>query len=197
MSDGPVTQLLHRMDGESGEARRKTFDELVTLVQAELKQLARVRLRGERADSLRPTNLVTEAWQRLMPNRMRYEDRRHFLAVAATAMRRYLVDRARRLRANKRGGKQVVTTLDEGASVALVADPALVIDVDRAVSALPPREALLVELRFFVGFTMEEIAEYQDLSLDTVKADWRLARAKLQKELNAWGAGGSDTSAAS
>lgn len=197
MSNGPVTQLLRRMDGESGETRQQTFAELVILVQAELKQLARGRLRGERNDSLQPTMLVTAVWERLQANRMRFEDRQHFLAVAATAMRRHLVDVARRERAEKRGGKRVATTLDDGASVALAVDPALVIDVDRAIATLSPREALLVELRFFVGFTMEEIAAHQEVSLDTVKADWRLARAKLQKELDSWGTGGSDSSAAS
>ena len=112
MSAGEITRLLRRMSSESGPARKETYDELVALVYDDLRVRARRQLRRERADSLRPTILVHEAYERLLRYRMPYADRAHFLNVAATAMRRYLIERARRVHALRRGGGQPDATLD-------------------------------------------------------------------------------------
>src|SRR5215510_15153083 len=107
MPDGEITQLLGRMSCESGEARKRTYDELVSLVYQDLRREARLQLNRERADSLQPTILVHEAYQRLLGYRMPFENREHFLNASATAMRRILIERARRLCSAKRGKRQV------------------------------------------------------------------------------------------
>lgn len=187
MSAGEVTRLLGRMACERGPSRKATYDALVALVYDDLRRHAQRQLRRERADSWRPTILVHEAYDRLLHYRMPYQNRQHFLSVAATAMRRCLIERARRISARRRGGRQANTTIDEEtAPGTLVANPDLLIDIDRALDTLRPEQAQLVELRFFVGFTIEETAGIMGLKLETAKKRWRVVKALLMHQLEQW-----------
>lgn len=144
---------------------------------------------GERAgNTLQATALVNEAYLRLIDVRhVDWQDRAHFLAMAARLMRRVLVDHARTKRARKRGGLDVRVTFDEAAVNATTAEPSeLLLAVDIAVSALAredERKAQVVELRFFGGLTVDETAAVLKVSRDTVLRDWRLAKAWLNRAL--------------
>ena len=165
---------------------REAFDRLVPLVHDELRRLARHYMGRERRDhTLQATALVNEAYLRLLDAApVEWHDRAHFVAIAARIMRHILVDAAR-ARANlKRGGGKRIE-LDEAMLVADEANPD-VIDVDRALTALAKideRKAEMVELRFFGGFSIEETAEALNVSVDTVKRDWRVAKLWLLREL--------------
>ena len=177
-----VTQLL--VDWQGGDAR--ALDRLIPLLYDELRALAAGYLRGEReSHTLQPTALVHEAFLRLVDQRTAtWQNRAHFFGIAAQAMRRILADHARRRLAAKRGGGQLVTLGDDvplpggsGADVVRV-DEAL----DR-LAAQDERQARVVEMRFFAGLTIEETAEVLGVSPMTVKRDWMVARAWLQREL--------------
>ncbi len=177
-----IDRLFDRLESGDGAA----VTELMPLVYDELRRLARRYVRQERAASVQATDLVHEAYLRLARDRpRRWQGRTHFLAIAAIGMRRVLVERARARGARKRGGDRVQVTLDD----ALVAAPGTTVDllaIDRALSALAAldaRQARIVELRFFAGMTVEEAAEATGVSPATVKRDWTLARAWLQREL--------------
>jgi RNA polymerase sigma factor (TIGR02999 family) len=170
-------------------------DDLIEDVYAELRRLAASYVRRERQPSVQATELVHEAYMRLADSpRAAFQDRGHFIAIAAIAMRRLLVERARRRHAAKRGGQRVQITLDESlvvggdenASVDLVAlDAAL-----ERLAALDPQQAQIVELRFFAGLSIEETAGTLSVSPATVKRHWTMAKAWLLRELN--GAPGRD-----
>ena len=151
-----VTRLL--LDLSNG--RSNAADELLPLVYVELRQLAAYLLRGERPDhTLQPTALVHEAYLRLVDQRVdSWQNKAHFLGMAAQAMRRILIDHARKRRAAKRGGARV--TLDD--EMAAVTGPSIdVLEVDSALqplAALDPRQGRVVELRFFGGLSVEETA---------------------------------------
>jgi RNA polymerase sigma factor (TIGR02999 family) len=186
---GHVTRLLGEI--RSGEHGREA--ELAHLVYRELHDIARRLMRHERADhTLQATALVHEAFIRLLGDGQQdWDSRRHFFAVAATAMRRILVDHARGRAADKRGGDWQRVDLDEPAVVGRD-DLDQVIAIDEALTRLAgwdARQARIVELRFFVGLSEEEIAQLLDVSVRTVKRDWRLARAWLHAELSAPRAG--------
>lgn len=178
-----LTQLLVAW----GEGDQQAFDRLIPLAYGELRRQARLFLSRERAGhTLQPTALVHEAFLRLVgQNRIRWQNREQFFAVAAQAMRRVLVDCARARGSVKRGAGATRVTLED---VHLPAHPAQV-DVeslDRALdglAALDPRQARMVELRYFGGFTAEETAQSLGVSLATVKRDWVVARAWLFREL--------------
>ena len=179
-----VTRLLQDVqDGRDG-AR----DELVSLVYAELHGLASHFMRNERDDhTLQPTALVHEAYMRLMDQRnVSWQNRSHFFGIASQAMRRILVDHARRRRATKREGGERIT-LDD--SVAVAPDRSLdVLALDAALSklaALSDRQAKVVELRYFGALDIEQTAEALGISPATVKRDWTFARAFLQREMDA------------
>lgn len=179
-----VTRLLAELQsGQEGAA-----EALVPLVYAELHALAVHFMRGERDDhTLQPTVLVHDAYLRLVGQRdTSWQSRSHFFGIAAQAMRRILVDHARRTRAAKRDGGERVT-LDEsvadrsGRTVDLIAlDDALA-----RLAALDPRQARVVELRYFSGLDIEQTAAVLGVSPATVKRDWTFARAFLQRELDA------------
>ncbi len=161
------------------------------LVYDELRRLAAAALRHERPDhTLQPTALVHEAYLRLAEEpSARWQNRGHFLAVAARAMRRILVDHARRHKAAKRGAGVIRITLDddmERVAAALPADGVDLVALDDALSrlgGLDPRQARIVELRFFGGLSVEETASIVGASARTVKRDWQLARAWLKREM--------------
>jgi RNA polymerase sigma factor (TIGR02999 family) len=179
-----VTELLTAANQGDSSAR----EELVPLVYAELRRLARRRLARERPDhTLQPTALVHEAYVRLIDQpRVDWQNRFQFFAVASEIMRRVLVDYARRRQAAKRGGAVVQVTLDEAAVPTADAYCANVLAVEAALTdlaKLDPRKARLVELRFFGGLSIEETAEVLGVSAGTVMRDWTLAKAFLKKEL--------------
>jgi RNA polymerase sigma-70 factor (ECF subfamily) len=182
MSADVTGMLLAWKRGEPG-----ALDRLLPAVQKELHRVARGYMRRERPDhTLQATALVNEAYLRLVDQtRVTWKNRAHFIGVAARLMRRILVDHARQRAARKRGGPDLRLTLTEGVaapdkrSVDLVAlDLAL-----EKLAALEPRQARVVELRFFGGLTGEEAAEALDVSPMTIKRDWIAARAFLHREL--------------
>jgi RNA polymerase sigma factor (TIGR02999 family) len=182
-SPGAVTELLRAWsDGDDA-----ALEQLIPLMEAELRRLARGYMGRERqGHTLQTTALVNEAFLRLTGARqVRWQDRAHFLGISARLMRRVLVDYARRRGFHKRGGGAQRVTLDEG--VAATPNPVFdVISLDRALEALEKtdaRKSRVVELRFFGGLSVEETAGVLDVSIDTVKRDWRLAKLWLLREL--------------
>lgn len=177
-----TTCLLHRIERDPSAA-----EGLIPLVYDELRQIAARRLRRERPDhTLQPTALVHEAFLRLVDQtRARWNDRAHFLAVAAEVVRRVLVDHARAHDAVKRGGGQKIVTLCEPQALP-ERDVIDVLDLDVALerlAALNPRHADIVRLRFFGGLTGEEIGHVLGVSRVTVTKEWAIARAWLLSEL--------------
>ncbi len=178
----PVTLLLKAMhDGDSGAAER-----LLPLVYAELHRLAKGYMRRERdGHTLQPTALINEAFLRLAPNPMDWQSRQHFIAVAATVMRRVLVDYARGRNAEMRGGGLQQVELEE-AQAAGGERSIDVLALDEALARLAarePRQARVVELRYFAGLGVEEIAALTGMAPRTVKRDWALARLWLFEQL--------------
>jgi RNA polymerase sigma-70 factor, ECF subfamily len=185
LKDGPpgaITELLAAWTAGEPEA----LDRLLPVVHRELRSLARVQLRKERrAHTLQPTALVNEAFLRLVQQRrVQWESRGHFYAVAATTMRRVLVDHARRRRARKRGAQPERLAL-EGAAIAV--DPEVdLLDLEAVLARLErvdPQLTRIVELRVFAGCTVEEAAEALGISASTVKREWRTAQVWLRGEL--------------
>jgi RNA polymerase sigma factor (TIGR02999 family) len=178
-----ITTLLqaHRQ-GDAG-----ALDRLVPLVYADLRRAARAQLRRVRpGGTLDTAGLVHEAYLRLVDqSRAAFNDRGHFLAVSALAMRRIVVDHARRRTSWKRGGGRAAVPLDE-APEPVAREAAHVLDVDAALeklSARDPRLARVVECRFFAGLTEEETAEALGISVRTAQREWFKARAWLRAEL--------------
>jgi RNA polymerase sigma factor (TIGR02999 family) len=161
---------------------------MVADVYSELRRLADRYVRRERANSVQATELVHEAYLRLARDKpVRWQNRAHFLAIAAISMRRLLVERARARAASKRGGRQVQVTLDEGLLAG--ADPHHAVDLialDRALTRLAAVDASqtrIVELRYFGGLSIEETADALGISPATVKRHWTVAKAWLLREL--------------
>ncbi len=180
-SSGEVTQLLHRWQGGEGEAQ----EELIRLVYGELRQLARRYMERERSDhTLQATALVNEAFLRLL-RQASFNDRAHFFRAAAQAMRRILVDHARRINAGTRIPREDRLPLE------LAAEPGLaprteVLELDDALNKLAevdPDLAGVVELRCFGGLTIPEVAKLRGVSEATVSREWRLAKGWLRKTL--------------
>ena len=180
-----VTSLLRRVAEGCDSAR----GQLAELVFQELRGIAAHQLRGMRGHTLQPTALVNEAWLRLTGAGSDYENRRHFLGVAAKAMRSVLVDHARRKRAGKRGGDVPHGAIDDAIAF-LEGGEVDLLDLDDALVELEaddPPLARLVEMRFFAGMTNVEIGAVEECSESTVERRWRLARARLRKRLGAEG----------
>jgi len=178
-----VTVLL----AEFAKGKKDAASRLIPLVYAELRRLAGSYMRRERSDhTLQATALVHEAYLKLVDQRsVNWENRAHFFGVAAQAMRRILVDHARRHLREKRGGKQPLVPMDE----ALVFAPEQSLDLltlDQALerlTKLDPRQGKIVELRFFGGLSVEQTAELLNVSPKTVKRDWSMAKAWLHGDL--------------
>lgn len=179
---GEVTRLLR----ELGQGDKEAMNRLLPLVYEELRRLAHAYFRRERGEhTLQPTALVHEAYLRLVDQREPMESRGHFMALAATQMRRVLLDYARRHEAECRGGGAERVLLED--TVAIGGPRTLdMIGLDGALeklAALDAAQARLVELRFFAGLSVEETAEVLGVSTATVKRGWKSARAFLQREL--------------
>ena len=166
---------------------RSALDKLVPVVHAELHRIAHHYMNLEPKDHvLQTTALVNEAYMRLIgADKVDWHDRAHFYAIAAHLMRRILVDFARSRGCWKRGGDRKGVLLDEALLVSPAADPDLVKldDALKALAEFDPRKAKVVELRFFGGLDLDETAEVLKVSRDTVKRDWRLARAWMYGEM--------------
>jgi RNA polymerase sigma-70 factor, ECF subfamily len=165
------------------------MEDLLPLVYGELKRIAARQLRRERSDhTLSATALVHEAWVELSNlDRIKWQNRNHYLALASQAMRRVLIDHAVAKRAQKRGGGKGVETLDESALVLADGRAEELLDLDRALQRLAevdPRQVRIVECRFFGGMSIEETAGVLEVSPATVKREWALARAWLNRELS-------------
>jgi RNA polymerase sigma factor (TIGR02999 family) len=177
-----VTVLLNAMGAGDGTAP----GQLLELVYNDLRRLAGKYLQNERSDhTLQATALVHEAYIRLVDwENVSWQNRAHFFAVAAQVMRRILVDNARAHRADKRGSGQKVA-LDEAVGFAEEKDFDLLRleDALRNLEELDPRQAKIVELRFFGGLSIEETAHVLNVSETTVKREWTMAKAWFQREL--------------
>jgi RNA polymerase sigma-70 factor (ECF subfamily) len=179
---GEVTMLLNAM--KHGDATAS--DKLLDLVYKELHQLAKRYMRHERPDhTLQPTALINEAYIRMIGNGTDWQNHEHFIGVAANVMRRVLVDHARAHNAGKRGGDLRRVEFEEG--VALSPERSVeVIDVDDALTelqALNPRQAQIVELRYFAQLSDEQIAALLNISTRTVQRDWLLAKDWLSQRV--------------
>jgi RNA polymerase sigma factor (TIGR02999 family) len=185
-----VTLLL----AEVGRGDPSAAARLMELVYAELRALAGDYARRQRADhTLQPTALVHEAFLKLVDaDSAEWKDRAHFFAVAATAMRQILTDHARAQRAQKRGGEWQKVTLSD---VALPGDPGasagqraidliLLDDALSELAAFDARKHRIVEMRFFGGLTVEDVARLEGVSTTTVESEWRAARAWLSVRLD-------------
>ena len=180
---GGATALLLAWGNGDPEA----LDQLMPLVYEEMRRLARLHLRGERAGhTLQATALVNEAYLRLIQvNQVRWQNRAHFFAMASRVMRRILVDAARARRYQKRGGGAERVSLEEALLVSNEPAQDLVAldDALNALSAVDLRKSQVVEMRFFGGLSVDETAAVLKVSADTVMRDWRLAKAWLLREL--------------
>jgi len=178
-----VTQLLR----EASNGNRQSLDQLLPLVYQELRSLADSFMRRERSShTLQPTALVHEAYIRLIDQRnVNWEDRAHFMSIAAETMRRILVNHAHAGNAAKRGGKETKVSIDEAIGFPGGAEIDLVL-LDEALTNLgsfDPRQSQIVELRFFGGLTVKEVARVTNLSTATVEREWRTAKAWLHDQI--------------
>jgi RNA polymerase sigma factor (TIGR02999 family) len=179
-----VTLLLQRLSDGDQDA----LAQLIPLIYDELHRLAAFYLQRERIDhTLQTTGLVHEAYLRLVDQKeVQWKNRGHFFAVAAQAMRRILVDYARRHQAVKRGSSSPKISLEEAVAVSNeTAHELLVIDeLLNRLASIDSQGSRIVELRFFGGLTVEETAEAMDISPATVKREWSVARAWLLREIS-------------
>jgi len=185
-ASGDVTQLIQRAARGEESAAHELYDR----VYSELHELARGCMhRNAVARTLQPTALVSEAWIRMARAAGgaadEWRDRQHFLAVAARAMRSVLVDHARRRNAEKRGGDRARVPLEVAVDL-YQQDGVDLLALDDALERLAadePRQAEVVELRFFAGLKLDEVAAALEVSAATVHRAWRLARIRLREEL--------------
>lgn len=188
METNEVTRLLN----DVGAGNRQALDRLLPLVYDGLMRMARAQLRSERGGhTLNTSALVHEAYLKLVDQRQAvWENRNHFFAIAARAMRRILVSYARERRRQKRGGGAVPINLGDAPEIAAEDRSDEVLALDEALTRLGiehERAACVVECRFFAGLSIEETAAALDIAAITVKRDWTLARAWLQRDLGSAG----------
>jgi RNA polymerase sigma-70 factor, ECF subfamily len=183
--EGPADQEKILSDTFSGRA--ETPEALVERVYQELRHLARAYMRRERADhTLQATALVNEAYLRLFQGKpFQWENRQHLFCTLARSMRRVLVDHARSHGAERHGGDIQKIGLD-GHDVAIYNNPTQLLAINELLdrlARLSPRQAQVVELHSLIGLTEEEVAEVLDVSVKTVKNDWRFAKAWLKMQM--------------
>ncbi|HEY4320175.1 MAG TPA: sigma-70 family RNA polymerase sigma factor [Gemmatimonadales bacterium] len=192
-NDAPLPHTVTRLFDQLRQGDAGALDELLPLLYTDLHGMAARQMAHERPDhTLQPTALVHEAFLRLTSGApVAFTDRLHFFRVASGVMRRVLVDHARRRRTAKRGGVHV--TLDEALqspapTAAAALDVEVLDDALTRLAAADPRSAQVVELRFFGGLDLAEVAETLDLSVATVKRDWQFARGWLAHDMDdrAW-----------
>lgn len=183
MTDPDVTQILGAL--ERGEAHAS--DQLLPLVYEELRKLATAKMSQEASDrTLQPTALVHEAYLRLVGNGGSWENRGHFFAAAAEAMRRILIEEARRRASLKRGGEYAIVEMPDDLIAGSGREDESLLDLDTALDKLQkadPDSYKLVMLRYFSGLTVDEAAESLGISPRTAKRYWSFARAWLQREI--------------
>ena len=180
---GRVTELLLAW----GAGDEVALERLVPVVYAELHRMAQRHLRREQRHSLQATALVNELYVRLVDAQaVQWHDRAHFFAISARLMRRILVDAARRRQVRKRGGGANAVTLDEAVVVAPGRGRDLIAldDALEALAVFDQRKARVVEMRFFAGLSVQEIAAVLEVSDDTVTRDWNFAKTWLLRELS-------------
>src|SRR5262245_50109620 len=179
-----ITQLLVAWN----QGDQASLEALSPLINQELHRLAKLYMAGERQGHLlQPTALVNEAWLRLIDWRnVQWQNRAHFFGLAAQLMRRILVDFARARSREKRGGDDIQVSLSEAANVpsGRSAEMVALDDALQALEKIAPRQARVVELRFFAGLSDEESAEALGVSIGTIRRDWSMAEAWLFRELN-------------
>ena len=185
MPDPDVTQLLSAID--AGDP--KAAGQLLPLVYGELRKLAVVRMANEKiGQTLQPTALVHEAWLKIAGDgNEHFANRRHFFKAAATAMQRILIDNARRKQRFKHGANQVGEELHES-RIAVAVPSEELLAVNDALATLAqedPQAAEVVQMRYFVGMTVSEIADTLDLAPRTVDRHWAFARAWLKRTIRA------------
>ncbi len=183
MNTHTVSELLV----ELSDGKRSVVDELLPLIYDELKRLAASYLRRERSDhTLQPTALVNEAYLKMVDiTQVSWQNKAHFVGVAANQMRRILVDHARNHNALKRGGEFHILTLNEEIDKSIEESTEL-IELDDALNELAKMDAVkarIVELRYFGGLTMDEVAEVLRVSTITVKRHWKMTKAWLYGRL--------------
>jgi len=179
-----VTQLLNRW--QSGE--EEALEGLLPTLYAELQRLARAQVRRDFNATIQPTELVSEAYLRLIDaNRIEFASRAHFFSIAARVMRQVLVDRFRRRQADKRGAGRTLLTLNQFSDV----EDSPPVELERlddalnALEALDRRQAEIVNMRYFGGLTSTEIGELLGISERTVKREWAAAKLWLHREIAA------------
>lgn len=178
-----VTRLLRDWQVGDGDAK----EQLIPLVYDELRRIAARYMRSERSDhTLQPTELVNEAYLRLIDIDIPWQDRAHFFAVAARAMRNILVDHARSVASEKRGGGAAKVTLEESlvSKTERSADIVMLDDALQILADTDKRKSDVIELRFFGGLTGEEIANVLNISTATVQRELRFAKAWLCREMD-------------
>jgi RNA polymerase sigma factor (TIGR02999 family) len=188
MRGGPSAQDVTILLRAWGGGNKEALDRLAPLVYRELHRVARRMMAAERPNhTLQATALINEAYVRLVDTRqVSWQDRAHFFALCARAMREILIDHARSRGSAKRGGDQIAIELDEGLAAAPSAETNL-LELDDALkrlAELDPRKSQVVELRFFGGLSLEETAEALKVSTKTVQRDWDLARGWLYREMS-------------
>jgi RNA polymerase sigma factor (TIGR02999 family) len=182
-SSKDVSQLLADLSrGDQG-----ALADLMPLVYDELRALADIYMRRERSNhTLQPTALVHEAFLRLVDQKIQLQNRAHFFGVAAQAMRHILVEHARARHAAKRGGEAQKLSLDEAMDKPEEREVDLIAldDAMNDLAKFDPQQARIVELRYFAGLTIEEVAEVVGISPATVKREWHMARTWLHREIS-------------
>lgn len=180
-----ITKLLNQYQ----EGNKRALDELFPLVYDELRRLAKSRLQNERGDhTLQPTALVHEAYLRLIEQHStNWQNRAHFFGLAAEMMRRILVNHAVKRNAEKRFGNQTKLALDDAISLIAAREIDLILldDVLNKLAEFDAQQAKIIELRFFAGLKIEEVAEVLGVSESTIKREWRIAKAWLHDRLKA------------
>lgn len=184
MGNEEVTRILEA--ASSGDA--SAVENLIPILYDELRKLAAWRLNRERApQTLQATALVHEAYLKLSPGEEKWENRKHFFSAAAEAMRRILIDRARKRRAIRHGGEMARTEFVEADICSPGMDDSELLSIHEVLgrfAEIEPRKAELVKLRYFVGLTIEEASEALGVSIPTAKRDWVFAKAWLFREIN-------------